>query len=204
MKTTLWVTVMVALSLTNCSNDKNEVLVPLTTQELNDLKFLREEEKLAHDVYVYSYAKYQEASFGSISQSEQRHMDAVLNLFDKYGITDNASAEVGVFNNPDLQQLYTDLVSQSAISATEALKVGAKIEDLDLNDIKHFVANTSNTSLLSTYATLSCGSKNHLRSFTDQLMSYGISYTPEFILLEEYNSILASPSGGCGQKFNKH
>lgn len=204
MKATLWVTVMVALSLTNCSNDRNEVLVPLTTQELNDLKFLREEEKLAHDVYVYSYAKYQEVSFGSILQSEQRHMDAVLNLLTNYGIADNASAEVGVFNNPDLQQLYTTLVSQSAISVTEALKVGAKIEDLDLNDIKHFVANTSNAALLNTYSNLSCGSKNHLRSYTNQLMSYGINYTPEFISLEEYNSILASPNGGCAQKLNKH
>ena len=116
-----------------CSNDSdNQSSIPLTQAEIDDLKFLREEEKLARDVYLFSYDKYEAAIFNNISQSEQKHMNSVLSLMNKYGIPDSASTEIGVFNNSDLQSLYWSLTAQSDISLIEALKVGATIEDLDI------------------------------------------------------------------------
>ena len=55
---------------------------------------------------LFSYDKYEAAIFNNISQSEQKHMNSVLSLMNKYGIPDSASTEIGVFNHSDLQSLY--------------------------------------------------------------------------------------------------
>ncbi len=197
MKKTL-IAALTLIMLSSCSNASDiQSSVPLTQKENDDLRFLREEEKLARDVYLFSYDKYQISVFNSISRSEQTHMDSVLSLLNKYGIPDPASPLIGVFVNQDLQSLYNSLIAQSNISSIEALKVGATIEDLDINDIDHFIANTTKSDLLSVYDNLTCGSKNHIRSFTSQLTINGVTYIPQFISLEYYNIILSSPSGGC-------
>jgi hypothetical protein len=199
MKKMVFVAFLTAILLSNCSNESNnDSLIPLSQAEINDLKFLREEEKLARDVYSYSYKKYQLIIFDNISQSEQRHMNSVLNLMNKYGIPDSASTEIGVFNNPDLQKLYESLTKQADISSVEALKAGATIEDLDINDIDNFTANTSKPDLLNVYGNLNCGSKNHIRAFTNQLEINDTTYVPQYISIEEYNVILNSSNGGCG------
>jgi hypothetical protein len=186
------------IMFSSCSdNNENQNTVLLTQAEIEDLKFLREEEKLARDVYLFSYNKYQISVFNSISSSEQKHMDSVLSLLNKYGISDPASPQVGVFVNQDLQLLYNSLTAQATISSVEALKVGATIEDLDINDIDHFISNTTKTDLLSVYDNLTCGSKNHIRSFTTQLTLNQVVYVPQFISTEYYTTILSSPSGGC-------
>lgn len=195
MKKIVFVMFGLSILFSNCSNDEN--LTPLTEVEKNDLLFLREEEKLARDIYIYAYNKYQNTVFNSISQSEQKHMDNVLSILNQYSISDPASTQLGVFNNAALQSLYSQLKSQVDISAPESLKVGATIEELDINDIDDFIANTSNSKVLNMYDKLNCGSKNHIRSFTDQLKAVGITFVPQFITLEEYNTILNSPSGSC-------
>ena len=195
MKKIVLVLFSFSILFSNCSNDEN--LTPLTELEKNDLLFLREEEKLARDIYIYAYTKYQNTVFNSISQSEQKHMDNVLSILNQYSIPDPASTQIGVFNNAALQSLYNQLKSQVDISAPESLKVGATIEELDINDIDDFIANTSNSKILNMYDKLNCGSKNHIRSFTDQLKAVGITFVPQFITLEEYNTILNSPSGSC-------
>jgi hypothetical protein len=198
MKKLVFVAFLTSVMLSNCSSDNSSaVLVPLSQAEINDLKFLREEEKLARDVYLFSYNKYQISIFNSISQSEQAHMTSVLSLLNKYGILDPASAEIGVFVNQDLQTLYNNLTAQSDISIAEALKVGATIEDLDINDIDDFIINTTKSDLLSVYDNLTCGSKNHIRSFTSQLLITGVVYIPQFISLEYYNIILSQPISVC-------
>lgn len=200
MKKIVFVAFITAILLSNSSYvSYDKVLVPLSQVEINDLKFLREEEKLARDVYLYSYDKYQLMIFDNISQSEQTHMNRVLNLMNNYGITDSASTEMGVFNNPDLQKLYNNLTKQADISSVEALKVGATIEDLDINDIDDFTANTSKPDLLNVYENLNCGSKNHMRAFTRWLENNEVTYNPQYIAIEEYNVILSSSNGGCGR-----
>lgn len=198
MKKVFFATVLTLIMFSSCSND-NENLTPLTQAEIDDLKFVREEEKLARDVYLFSYDKYQESIFDNIAQSEQKHMNSVLNLMNKYGIPDSASTVIGVFNNPDLQALYITLTIQSDISLIEALKVGATIEDLDINDIDDFINNTTKSDLLNVYDNLTCGSKNHIRAFTSELSLNNVTYVPQFISVEYYNAILSESSGGCGK-----
>lgn len=195
MKKILFVMFGMSILFSNCSNDED--LAPLSEVEKKDLLFLREEEKLARDIYVYAYTKYQNTVFNSISQSEQKHMDNVLNLLNQYAIPDPASTQMGIFNNPDLQLLYNQLKARVDISSLESLKVGATIEELDINDIDDFIANTKNSKLLNLYDKLNCGSKNHIRSFTDQLTAIGSTFVPQYITLEEYNTILNSAGGSC-------
>ncbi|WP_456421396.1 DUF2202 domain-containing protein [Lutibacter sp.] len=197
----LTLVVLALTALISCSNDENDVITQsatLSQQEIDDLLFLREEEKLARDVYLFSYDKYAETIFNSISQSEQQHMNSVLTLLNTYGIADPASSERGVFTNQALQSLYDDLTSQSDISLLEALKVGATIEDLDLNDIHEDESNTTKEDIINVYEKLSCGSRNHLRSYTSQLILNGESYVPQFISLAEFTEVINSESERCG------
>lgn len=79
MKKVLFATVLTLIMFSSCSNDNdNQNSTPLTQAEIDDLKFLREEEKLARDVYLFSFNKYQVSIFDNISQSEQKHMNSVL------------------------------------------------------------------------------------------------------------------------------
>ena len=204
MKKIVFVVFITALLLSNSSYVSYEkALVPLSQAEINDLKFLREEEKLARDVYLYSYDKYQLMIFDNISQSEQRHMNSVLNLMNKYGIPDSASTEIGVFNNLDLQKTYNTLTLQANISSVNALIAGATIEDLDINDIDRFTANTTKPDLLNVYSNLVCGSKNHMRAFTSWLENNEETYVPQYISMEEYNVIISGSNGGCGNNNKK-
>ena len=95
----------------------------------------------------------------------------VLDLLEKYQLSDPASDDVGVFNNSDLQKYYDDLIAQSTISLLEALKVGDKIEELDIRDLTLNEERTDKLDLLSVYGSLKCGSRNHLRSFNNQVLS---------------------------------
>ena len=100
-------------------------LPPATPGELSDaeaaaLLYMREEEKLAHDVYVTFYNQWGQPVFQNISQSEQTHTEAVKALLDRYGLADPASSTVGIFTNPHLQELYNDLVSRGSQSLSES------------------------------------------------------------------------------------
>lgn len=174
------------------------VVLTLTDNEKADLLFLREEEKLARDVYLFSSAKYGTQIFANISWSEQKHMDEVLTLLTKYDIPDPASKDTGVFNNVVLQQLYVDLTSKSNNSLADALEVGATIEDLDIRDIRLNVLRTDNADLLNVYDKLQCGSRNHMRAYYTQLSNEGITYKPQYLTQKELDEILAGSHEGCG------
>jgi len=172
----------------------------LTKNEAEDLLVLREEEKLARDVYLYSYDKYNTQIFSNISSSEQRHMDKILFLLTKYGLDDPANAVRGKFNNTKLQDLYNKLTAQSDISLIEALRVGATIEDLDIFDIDTFMNRTNDTDIMAVYESLNCGSRNHLRAFMKQLKENKGTYTPQFLTQERFDKILKGSHEQCGKK----
>ena len=185
----------------SCSSDDPSLVgsqIILTAQEITDLNVLREEEKLARDVYLYAYDRYGLSIFNNIYNSEQTHMDKVLTLLNKYGLEDSAHTEIGIFNNSHLADLYVSLTSQVDVSLLSALKVGATIEDLDINDINEFISRTQQSDIITVYESLNCGSKNHIRSFNSQILALGDTYTPQFISTTLFNDILSQPNGGCG------
>ena len=185
-----------------CSKNEDDTDVTpvstLTETEKNDLLHLREEEKLARDVYLYSFDKYGLNISKNISNSEQSHMDAVLEIIEMYNLEDNSSEVTGVFNNEELQTLYNNLTAQVDISVDEALQVGATIEDLDIYDIEEFISRTENDDILAMYDMLMCGSRNHLRSYYSQIVSNGGEYSVQFIDQIEFENIISSDKEQCG------
>lgn len=164
----------------------------LSDAELNNLKWMREEEKLARDVYLALYAKWRITVFNNIASSEQSHMDALLLLLNKYTIADPASPVAGVFNNPDLQALYYQLVDNGSISIAKAYETGATIEDLDLLDLKNALLANDNEDIRLVYESLMKGSRNHLRSFYKNLLNAGITYQAVYISQPELEAIINS------------
>ena len=94
-----------------------------------EVVFLREEEKLARDVYLTLAEKWQLPIFSNIARAEQRHMDLVLLLLETYDVVDPIVDDtIGAFVNPFLAGLYTDLVADGSVSLIHAMVVGAPIE----------------------------------------------------------------------------
>jgi hypothetical protein len=168
-----------------------ENVVALSAEEEADLLLMREEEKLARDVYLTLYEAHGLRVFRNISWSEQRHMNAVLSLLEKYGIEDPASSEVGVFNNPELQELYNTLTESGLTSASDALKVGALIEEVDIDDLLVAMNRTQNEDILRIYNHLNSGSENHLRAFVRNIESTtNTLYQAQWLPQETVDSIL--------------
>lgn len=142
---------------------------PLSATEKESLLYMREEEKLARDVYNTFYDRYGLRVFSNIATSEQAHMDAVLTLLNRYGLADPAAAAPGVFNNDDLQALYDDLIDQGNASLTAALQAAVLIEETDIADLQDGLALTSHADLRAVYNNLLRASQNHLRAFSRQL-----------------------------------
>lgn len=174
-------------------NDGGYTATALSEAEATSLQFLREEEKLARDVYLTLHQQWGIEVFANISSSEQNHMDAIKNLLDKYGLEDPALPQVGAFNNPDLQGAYNVLVARGSSSLIEALRVGGYIEELDIGDLDKAIASTTRSDLLQVYGNLQRGSRNHLRAFAGQLESRGVTYEAQVLTQEEVDAILDSP-----------
>lgn len=144
---------------------------PLTAYVEEGLVFMREEEKLARDVYTVFATKYNARVFKNITKSEQQHMDALKVLLDRYGIQDPVGTNAaGVFSNHELQELYDALIAKGSVSLMEALAVGKLIEEVDIEDLDERAAGLDPGSDISAvYAQLRRASENHLRAFTRNL-----------------------------------
>lgn len=177
----------------------------LSTAEVYYLEFMREEEKLARDVYIEMYDLWGLPIFSYISESEQRHMDAVKRMLDAYGLVDPVEDEnaVGVFQSSELAALYSVLIDEGELSLMSALRVGALIEEVDIEDIQHAIDATDQEDIRSVYESLLCGSRNHLRAFVYQIESNGGVFETQIFTDEEgealIDSILESPmERDCG------
>jgi len=163
----------------------------LSDSEVSGLLYMREEEKLAHDVYAIFYSLYETQNFQNISQSELTHTEVIKTLIDRYGLTDPASGKMGVFTNPDLQVLYNDLIPPGGQSFAEVLKVGVAIEEVDILDLQEYLAQTDNEDLQTVYKNLLLGSENHLRAFVSRYSTEaGEIYTPQYLSLEAFQAII--------------
>ncbi|PJA96720.1 MAG: ferritin [Ignavibacteriales bacterium CG_4_9_14_3_um_filter_34_10] len=164
----------------------------ISPSEQNSLFYMREEEKLARDVYITLFNKYGIKAFNNISKSEQTHTDAIKYILQKYSLDDPIINDViGVFVNQDLQNLYNKLIAQGYQSDIEALKVGALIEEVDIIDlVKAINEEVDNQDIKLVYNNLKMGSENHLRAFVKNLSARGIIYTPQLLDIDTYNSIV--------------
>jgi hypothetical protein len=161
--------------------------------EADYLAYVREEEKLARDVYITLYQTWGLAVFDNIAASEETHTTQVEDMIEKYRLTDPVVDDsVGVFVNPDLASLYTTLVARGSQNSVEALYVGAAIEELDMIDLQAAIDATDNADIRQLYENLMSGSRNHLRAYVGQLESLGIVYEAQYLTQEEVDQIVDS------------
>ena len=173
-----------------------------TAAEAAELAFMREEEKLARDVYLRLHDAWGIAPFASIAASEQHHMDAVLRLLTRYRVADPAAGNaVGEFSDAGLQALFDALVVRGTASAAAALRVGALVEEVDLDDLAGALARTDKRDVDQVYESLACGSRNHLRAFAGALaVLTGQPYAAQHLPQAAVDAILASPVGECSAR----
>ncbi|MCW3785988.1 DUF2202 domain-containing protein [Plebeiibacterium sediminum] len=167
---------------------------PLTTAETKMLQFMKEEEKLARDVYYALNEIWNARVFTNISKSEERHIAAVMGLVEYYNLGSTEVLAPGEFESEEFKALYDQLVEQGSQSIEEAMKVGALIEELDIKDLQEKLDATSNENITMVFNNLLRGSRNHLRAFNRQLVKYGITYSPQYISQDQYDEIINGPN----------
>ena len=157
------------------------------------LVFMREEEKLARDVYTTLGMQYKNLKvFGMISKSEERHTCSVCDKLSQYGIADPVKSDnVGAFSGEEFGGYFTEkfeqLTEKGSLSELDALYVGGFIEELDMLDIKQCPEvivktidsiksvndcgkiYTDNADIQRLYQSLLEGSESHLRAFVKNI-----------------------------------
>lgn len=149
------------------------VAAPATAEEMKTIAFMREEEKLARDVYCFLYERWGLAVFDRIADSEQRHFETMGTLLTRYAIPDPAVSNApGVFSNEVFTKLYAELTAKGSASVKDALEVGVAIEKLDIADLEKAIPATAKYDLKRVYTNLMMASHSHLEAFEFNLELY--------------------------------
>ncbi len=179
--------------------------IALSPSEKNAILLMREEEKLARDVYDSLYMKWEGNPFGNIRRSEQTHMDLMKSLVTTYGLSDpvdDTKDAAGVFVNALLQKYFNEMVAAGSQSFVQALQTGARIEELDIHDLKESMEHTKQPDILFTYRQLRMASENHLRAFVRRLKMAGVDYQPVILGKEAFETIVSTGNNGQGRRGN--
>ena len=177
----------------------------LSEDETKGILLMLEEEKLARDVYLALDEKWNSTVFSHISNAEQRHYDKMNALAKQFNLTIPASVandEKGKFLNKKLQQAYDEMVEIGKVSLENALRIGANVEELDIQDLTEAIAQTENEKIIKVYVQLKQASEKHLRSFIKNLKKEGVDYTPAILSQKYFDAIIdtkASCQGGKGE-----
>ena len=178
-------------------------VIELNEIAASELLKMREEEKVARDVYAALGDMWGNPVF-NITNSEQKHMNAMKKMLDRFDMEDPITTDVpGEYANQAFTDLYNKLIESGSVSLLHALKVGAKIEELDLVDLRIAGEQVEDPILTKVYGNLQRATRNHLRAFAKQIQANGGTYEAEFLTQEEFDTIAASPMekgmGGQGK-----
>jgi hypothetical protein len=169
----------------------------LSDDERENLVYIREEEKLACDTYLKLYEEHGVEIFATIALSEDRHMEAMLNMLLLYDVPDPVGNNaVGEFTDEAIGKLYLRLVNKGLESLEDALEVGVIIETKDINDLQMAILATQKDPLINAYSNLLEGSRRHLEAFENQIAGLDVIVISD-ILDPEY---LGRIRGRCSQQ----
>jgi hypothetical protein len=147
------------------------------------LAFMLSEEKLARDLYLTLGERYPHRTFQNIPKSEQRHMDAVVRLLEARGLaTDAAALPRGELAIPALQELHDALKVRGQASRLEALRVGALVEETDIEDLDEALALEGLPGdVREVFTKLRKASYNHLDGFVSAIEEEAGAYEPQVL-----------------------
>ena len=167
----------------------------LTTEDASTLLFIKQEEKLARDVYLALGDIWGNPAFYNIAKSEQQHMKAVDALIARFALEDTSPTEAGVFSIPALTELYETLMAKGLLSEKDALEVGVLVEETDIADLQAMIAQIEDEAVDQTLGNLLRASYKHLAAFSGQLDG---SRKPSATQQRRSKPKSDSSSKGCG------
>ena len=176
---------------------KTSTSTSLDATEASHLTFMREEEKLARDVYLTFADMYpNQRTFSNIAtRAEQTHTDTMRDRLDMYNLDDpnpttndrDAAGElinIGVFTGQEwgsyFEEKFELLTTLGEGGELAALKAGAYIEELDMHDIAFCPEVMSEAG----YGIVKKGN----RIITGPC---GLEYTDEAGLISAYNALIS-------------
>lgn len=151
-----------------------QILTPgdLSEAEEASLIFMRQEEKLLRDVYTVFVQTWEIKIFDQLKMAEQKHMDAIERLLNKYSITDPVTSdEIGVFDDPQFQQKFNDYTAQGIITIPDAMLAGQTMEQEDIDAITNYLLEVDNSDIIKVYTHLKSSSEAHLTSIGSHAIS---------------------------------
>lgn len=164
----------------------------------NTLAHMGNEERLAYDVYNAFYDEYGTKQFINIATNgEYKHITAVQALVQKYKLNDDVNftnvdleplgyiktpiekMQAGTYDIQAIQELYNTLVAEGLENnEIDALKVGCKIEVIDVNDLNEYIALAGlqdANDIVTIFEFLRSGSYNHYWAFDKGLKDKGVT-----------------------------
>ncbi len=171
----------------------------LTPAEQVGLIYMRQAEKLEHDIYLDLADMWDIPIFNNIANNEQNHMNSILGLLNKYGLRDPvAGLEPGYFQDPMLARRYRSTVTQGEVSLIYALSAAAQTEEISIGDLVLRITQSNKRDIKEVYNNLRLDSANHLRAFVAELSNRGITYRPQHLAPALYKIIVFGYGSGRG------
>jgi hypothetical protein len=174
----------------------------LSEQEREAILLMFEEEKFARDIYLALYEEWHVPIFANIAKAEQRHMEAVFCLMNKYEFQDR----VGLYHregyqNALLHQRRLQFMQQNRENVAAGFSLGATIEEMDISDLLATVVNDQidNDDILAVFNMLMKGSRNHLRAFNRLLNNQHVRYEAHYLSEADFEAVVNSAweAGDC-------
>lgn len=139
----------------------------MTEEQKAELAFMAEEELVAHDLYTAFAGLYDAPVFSRVANSESKHLEAVRNLMERYGVTDpTVDHAAGVFSDESLQKLYDELLVQGQASQEGAFEAGRTVEKTDIEGLTAAAEGaTTAPDAKAVFTRLLEASKHHLAAF---------------------------------------
>ncbi|MBK9732491.1 MAG: DUF2202 domain-containing protein [Chitinophagaceae bacterium] len=165
----------------------------ISENEKSTILQMREEEKMSRDVYLTLNEKWNQKVFANTAESESYHMTQVELLIEKYKLEDPVAVNEdnrGLFSDNDLQVKYVDLVAAGSVSLQASFRTAAKVEEMDILDLRIAIANSTDKEITGTYNYLLHESESHLVAFVRNLDRLGILYQPVILSKEDFNEIM--------------
>ena len=167
----------------------DESIPPIDAQLGHLLRAQVEEETMAAQVYRALGETYALRPFQHIPLAEDAHAEAVRKIL---AATPYPASPANTLADEKFITLRDELIARGNTSEIEAIRVGAFIEERDIQDLRLVMAATKSASVLETLHWLETGSYHHLNAFVRQLRMRGESYSPQLLNQAEFDAIVAA------------
>jgi len=162
----------------------------LTADEIEFIYAVREDEKVARDLYFSFFGTFGLKPFENIGKAEDNHIKATEKLFDYYEIDYPALSENGKFENAIRQKLFDSLLLKGT-PELEAFKVMAMLEESNIVEYGEVLKTIANPNIKIVIENLARASANHFKAAIRQITALGGTYTPALMTQEQYRAVIA-------------